>query len=170
MKLFRRRKPETAEEEDELVFDIDGEEEDSGHEMAEAAARTGTSADAAAPGAASSPAAQAGPILTPNDPLAQMRADADAEIAAAENPPEGAPASPKPDDVLDAGLMDLFREAKKEVQESTLASELPDIPIQDLLGDLVSVSRRLGVRPRPRLKPNPGQADERHLESHQGGK
>ena len=68
------------------------------------------------------------------------------------------------------GLMDLFREAKNEVQESTLASELPDIPIQDLLGDLVSVSRRLGVKPRPRLEPNPGQAGKRALEPDKGGK
>ena len=159
MKLFRRRKPENAEEEDELLLDADAAAEDSIREIAEA--ETGASTD--------SPA-QAGGVPPTDDPLAQMRADAAAEIAAAENPPEGAPASPKPDDVLDAGLMDLFREAKNEVQESTLASELPDIPIQDLLGDLVSVSRRLGVKPRPRLKPNPGQADERHLESHQGGK
>ena len=159
MKLFRKRKPEHAEEEDELLLDADPAQEDSIREMTEA--ETGASTDPLAQ-------AEAGPPT--NDLFAQMRADADAEIAAAENPPEGAPASPKPDDVLDAGLMDLFREAKNEVQESTLASELPDIPIQDLLGDLVSVSRRLGVRPRPRLKPNPGQADERHLESHQGGK
>jgi len=159
VKLFRRHKPENAEEEDDLVSNTDAAEEGSTREPTGAA--TGASTD--------SPA-QAGGVPPTDDPLAQMRADAAAEIAAAENPPEGAPASPKPDDVLDAGLMDLFREAKNEVQESTLASELPDIPIQDLLGDLVSVSRRLGVKPRPRLKPNPGQADERHLESHQGGK
>ena len=159
MRLFRRRKPENAEEEDELLLDADAAEEDAIRETTEA--ETGASTD--------SPA-QAGGVPPTDDPLAQMRADAAAEIAAAENPPEGAPASPKPDDVLDAGLMDLFREAKNEVQESTLASELPDISIEDLLGDLVSVSRRLGVKPRPRLKPNPGQADERHLESHQGGK
>ena len=170
MKLFRRRKPETAEEEDELVFDIDGEEEDSGHEMAEAAARTGTSADAAAPGAASSPAAQAGPILTPNDPLAQMRADAAAEVAAAENPPEGATASPQPVDALDAGLMDLFLEAKNEVQEITLGSELPDIPIQDLLSDLVSVSEDLGITPRVRAKPRQDRVLDSGLEPDQGGK
>ena len=153
MRLFRRRKPENAEEEDDLISNTDAAEEDSTREP------TG-----AATGASTDPPTQAEAVPPTNDPLAQMRADAAAEIAAAENPPEGAPASPKPDDVLDAGLMDLFREAKNEVQESTLASELPDIPIQDLLGDLVSVSRRLGVRPRPRLEPNPGQADEDGLE------
>lgn len=158
MRLFRRRKPENAEEEDELVLDRDAAEEDSIREITEA--ETGASTD--------SPA-QAGAVPPADDPLAQMRADAAAEVAAAENPPEGAPASPQPVDALDAGLMDLFLEAKNEVQESTLASELPDIPIQDLLGDLVSVSRRLGVKPRPRLEPNPGQAGERGLEPHQGG-
>ena len=170
MKLFRRRKPENAEEEDELVFDIDAAEEDSGHEMAEAAAGTGTSADAAAPEAASSPAAQAGPILTPNDPLAQMRADAAAETGAAETPSEGAAPSPNLDDPLDAGLMDLFREAKNEVQESTLASDLPDIPIQDLLSDLVSVSECLGITPRVRAKPRQDRALDSDPELRQAGK
>lgn len=159
MKLFRRRKPENVEEEDELLLDADAAEEDSIREVTETAA-----------GASTDPPAQAGAVPPADDPLAQMRADAAAEVAAAQNPPEGGPPSPQPDDALDAGLMDLFREAKNEVQESTLASELPDIPIQDLLGDLVSVSRRLGVKPRPRLEPNPGQADERGLEPDQGGK
>jgi hypothetical protein len=159
VKLFRRRKPENAEEEDELLLDADAAEEASIREITEA--ETGASTD---------PPAQAGAVTPADDPLAQMRADAAAEVAAAQNLPEGAPASPQPVDALDADLMDLFLEAKNEVQESTLASELPDIPIQDLLGDLVSVSRRLGVKPRPRLEPNPGQADERGLEPDQGGK
>ena len=159
MKLFRRRKSENVEEEDELALDADAAEEDSIREITEA--ETGASTD--------SPA-QAGAVPPADDPLAQMRAEAAAEVAAAENPPEGAPASPQPDDTLDAGLMDLFREAKNEVQESTLASELPDIPIQDLLGDLVSVSRRLGVRPRPRPRAEPGPAGKRALEPDKGGK
>jgi hypothetical protein len=170
VKLFRRRKPENGEEEDELVFDTDGEEEDSGQEMAEATAGTGTSADAAAPDAAASPVAQAGPILTPNDPLAQMRADAAGEAAAAQTPFEGAAPAPQPDDPLDAGLMDLFREAKNEVQESTLASELPDIPIQDLLSDLVSVSECLGITPRVRAKPRQDRALDSDPELRQAGK
>ena len=170
MKFFRRRKPENGEEEDDLLFDTDGEEEDSGHEMAGATAGTGTSADAAAPEAASSPAAQAGPILTPNDPLAQMRAEAAAELAAAEKPSEGAAPSPQPDDPLDAGLMDLFREAKNEVQESTLASDLEDIPIQDLLSDLMSVSEGLGITPRVRAKPRQDRALDSDPELRQAGK
>jgi hypothetical protein len=138
VKLFRKRKPENDEEEDELAFDTDAAEEDSGQEMAEAAA---------------SPPAQAEPTLTPDDPLAQMRAEAAGETAVAENPSEGAAPSPQPDDPLDPGLMDLFREAKNEVEESTLASELPDIPIQDLLSDLVNVSQCLGITPRVRAQP-----------------
>ena len=170
MKLFRRRKPENAEEEDELVFGADAAEEDPGQEMAEAAATTGPSAGAAAPDAAASPVAQAGPILTPDDPLAQMRADAASETAAAETPSEGAAPSPNPDDPLDAGLMDLFREAKKEVQESTLASDLEDIPIQDLLSDLMSVSEGLGITPRVRAKPRQDRALDSEPELRAGGK
>jgi hypothetical protein len=170
VKLFRKRKPENGEEEDELVFDMDAAEEDSGQDIAEAAAGIGTSADAAAPEAVASPAAQAGPVLTPNDPLAQMRADAASEAAAAEEPAEGAAPSPKPDDPLDAGLMDLFLEAKNEVQESTLASELEDIPIQDLLSDLMSVSEGLGITPRVHARPRQDKVLDSDPELRQAGK
>ena len=170
MKLFRRRKPENGEEEDELIFDTDAGDEDPGQEMAEAASGTGAPTDAAAPEAASSPAAQAGPILTPNDPLAQMRAEAAGELAAAEKPSEGAAPSPQPDDPLDAGLMDLFLEAKNEVQESTLASDLEDIPIQDLLSDLMSVSEGLGITPRVHARPRQDRALDSDPELRQAGK
>ena len=155
MKLFRRRKPENGEEEDELAFEA---EEDPGQETAEAALE-----------AAVGPAADAGPTR-PDDPLAQMMAEAAAETAAAETPSEGAAPAPNPDDPLDARLMDLFREAKNEVEESTLASDLEDIPIQNLLSDLVSVSERLGITPRLRTQPNVGEADESALEPDQSGK
>ena len=169
MKLFGKRRKSDGEEEDDLVFDTDAAEEGSGQEMVEAAAETGTSADAAAPEAVASPAAQAGPVLTPNDPLAQMRADAASE-AAAEEPAEGAAPSPKPDDPLDAGLMDLFLEAKNEVQESTLASELEDIPIQDLLSDLMSVSEGLGITPRVHARPRQDKVLDSDPELRQAGK
>ncbi|HJX61646.1 MAG TPA: hypothetical protein VJ578_03665 [Dehalococcoidia bacterium] len=159
VKLFRRRKPENGEAEDELAFDADAAEEDPGQETAEAAL------DAAA-----GVAADAGPILAPLDPLAQMRADAAAEAAAAETPSEGAAPSPNPDDPLDAGLMDLFREANNEVQESTLASDLEDIPIQDLLSDLVSVSECLGITPRARPRPKQDRALDSDPELRQAGK
>jgi len=156
MKLFRKRKPENAEEEDDLLSDADTAEEDSVRDVTEAA--TGASTD---------PPAQTG-VVPADDPIAQMRADAAAEAAAAENPLEGAPATPG--DPLDSDLLDLFREAKEEVEETTLASQLPDIPIQELLGDLVTLSQRLGVKPRSRLEVNPDQAGELSLEPGQGGK
>ena len=156
MKLFRRRKPENGEAEDELAFEA---EEDPGQETAEAALE-----------AASGAPADAGPILAPDDPLAQMRAEAAAETGAAETPSEGAAPSPNLDDPLDAGLMDLFREAKNEVQESTLASDLEDIPIQDLLSDLVSVSQDLGITPRVRAKPRQDRALDSDPELRQASK
>jgi len=156
VKLFRRRKPENGEAEDELAFEAG---EDPGQETAEAALE-----------AAAGPAADAGPILAPDDPLAQMRAEAAAETGAAETPSEGAAPSPNLDDPLDAGLMDLFREAKNEVQESTLASDLEDIPIQDLLSDLVSVSQDLGITPRVRAKPRQDRALDSDPELRQASK
>lgn len=130
VKLFRKRhKSEDGEEEEELVLDTDSEEQEPAQEAAEAEP---------APAAA----------VPPSDPLAQIRADADNETAAGKTPSEGDAAPSQPDDSLDASLLELFREAKNEVEESTLASELADIPIQDLLSDLVSVSQELGATPR----------------------
>ena len=161
MKLFRmRRKPESGEEEKELVLDTDAQEEAFAQEMTEAEAETGASAGAPTPEAAASPAAQAAATPPPDDPLAQIRADAAGEIAAGEKPPEGGAASPQPDDPLDPDLLELFREAKNEVVESILASELPDIPIQDLLSDLVSVSQELEIALPARAKPNLDQASK----------
>lgn len=146
MKLFRtKRKPEDGEEEKELALDTDG---------------AGKASPEAEPGAAPPVDALAGLVGPPppsapqEDPLTQLSAEAPGELAAIEKPPESDPTSPGPDDALDAGLMDLFREAKNEVQDTTLASELPDIPIQELLGDLVSISRRLGISPQARAKSN----------------
>ena len=171
MKLFRmRRKPENGEAEQELVLDTDAQEEASAQEMTEAEAETVASAAAATPEPAAGPAAQAEAIPPPDDPLAQIRAEAPGEIAAGEEPPEGDPASPQPDDSLDPDLLDLFREAKNEVQEGTLASELPDIPIQDLLSDLVSVSQGLGITRRARAEPNQGKTGDHGRKPDQGGK
>jgi hypothetical protein len=121
MKFFRlRRKPESAEEEKELVLDADAEEE------------------------APAPA---------GDLLAQIGAEADAEIAAEEGAAEAEGGSPQGGDSLDPDLLDIFRSAKEEVEESTLASELEDIPAQDLLSDLMGVSHRLRTMPRPPAEP-----------------
>ena len=158
MKLFRmKRKAENGEEEKELVLETDAEEE--------APAEETTEAEADAPTAGSAQVA-----ATPDDPLAQLRAEAAAEVVPEETPVEGGAPAPTLDDPLDPGLLDLFREAKNEVQESTLASELPDIPIQDLLGDLVSVRQELGMRPEARPAPSPPKTRERHPRPDRGGK
>jgi hypothetical protein len=79
--------------------------------------------------------------------LAQIGAEADAELAKEEAAAaEGG--SPTDKDELDPELLDIFRDARNEVQESSLAAELEDIAVQQLLDDLASVSRRLGVPPR----------------------
>jgi LysM repeat protein len=57
------------------------------------------------------------------------------------------------DEPLDPALEQLFRQANAEAQESLAASELPDIPIQDLLNELVSLSRCLGIEPPARAEP-----------------
>jgi len=157
MKLFRKRKPENAEEEDDLLSDADTAEEDSVRDVTEAA--TGASTD---------PPAQTG-VVPADDPIAQMRADAAAEAAAAENPLEGAPATPQAGD-LESSLLDIFTEAKEEMEEATLASQLPDIPIQELLGDLVTLSQCLGVKPRPRLSVSPLEEGELSIDPDEGGK
>jgi hypothetical protein len=153
VKLFRMKpKPEDGAEEKELVLDTEDEATPSA--TVEAEAKAGESAAAATPEAAAGLDGQTPPSAAEADPLAQFRAEAAGEIAAGDEAPEGAPASPQPDDALDPDLLDIFREAKNEVEESTLASELPDIPIQELLGDLVSISQRLGISPQARPKPN----------------
>ena len=50
-------------------------------------------------------------------------------------------------DGADDGLMDLFRDAKEEDEDDSLASEVEDVSISDLLGDVLGVSSRLGVKP-----------------------
>ncbi|UCH86940.1 MAG: LysM peptidoglycan-binding domain-containing protein [Dehalococcoidia bacterium] len=47
-----------------------------------------------------------------------------------------------------------------EPEESTPTSQPEDIPIQDLLSDLVGVSHRLGVAPRPRTEPASDEAPD----------
>ena len=161
MKLFRmRRKSENGEEEKELILDTDAEDEDAVEEMDEAEAETGGPPGAPTLAAVAGPSDQTDASALRADPLAQISAEAAGEPAAAEKPPDGDPASPQTQDSLDDSLLDLFREAKNEVQETTLGSELPDIPIQELLGDLVSISRRLGIPSKVRAKPNPHPSDD----------
>ena len=157
MKLFRKRKPENAEEEDDLLSDGDPAEEGSIRDVTEAATEGSTD-----------PPAQTGAFAPALDPVAQMRADAAAEVAS-ENPLEGAPATPQAGD-LESSLLDIFTEAKEEMEEATLASQLPDIPIQELLGDLVTLSQCLGVKPRPRLSVSPLEEGELSIDPDEGGK
>jgi hypothetical protein len=142
MKLFRvGRKPKSGEENRELVLDTEAEPQ------APVQDETGTEVEAEAPADAAPAEAEA--RAPEGDLLTQIGAEADSEIEA-----EGG--SPQEDEPLDPELLDIFREAKNEVLESTLASELEDIPAQDLLTDLMGVSRQLGTALRARARPDKG--------------
>ncbi len=86
------------------------------------------------------------------DPLAALAVDlpATAEVAPAANG-EGTTdaatsvADALKDDSLDLDLLDIFRDAKKETEEGSLAAEVEDIAIGDLLSDLVGIGGELGV-------------------------
>lgn len=85
------------------------------------------------------PAATETPPAADADPLAGMQAQIGGEATAG----DGVPGA-------DDGLMDLFRGMKEEVEEGSLASEVDDVSIGDLLGDVLGVSTRLGVKPAQR--------------------
>ncbi len=78
---------------------------------------------------------QEAPVLAPDDPLADV-----AEAAAA------------PEDPMDPGLLDIFRDAKEETEEGSLASEVENVAIGDLMSDLMSISNRLGISPAARKR------------------
>lgn len=95
------------------------------------------------------------------DPLAGIQADAMAADAAdalslAGAPAEGAAGGVPPD--LGSDLLDVFREAKQENEEGSLASELEDVSIGDLLGDVMGISSRLGIKPTQRREEPPAEA------------
>jgi hypothetical protein len=141
MKLFRvRRKAKSGEEDKELVLDTDAEPQAPAPDTTEPETEPETSPDAAAE--AEAPAQGEAPAPE-GDLLAQIGAET-----------EGG--EPQEDDSLDPDLVDIFREAKNEVEESTLASELEDIPAQDLLSDLMGVRHRLNMTPRSRAEPGKG--------------
>jgi hypothetical protein len=139
MKLFRlRHKPKSGEEEKKLVLDTDAEAEPEADVEPEASTDTPTpyaEAQAEAP-------APEGDLMT------QISAETNGEIEAEEKASE--------EDPLDPDLVDLFREAKNEVEESSLASELEDIAAQDLLNDLVGIRHRLDTMPRTRPEADEG--------------
>ena len=152
-RLFRRSRK-AAGGEEELPLDTDIEGQAQAQEVTEAEPKAGASADAPTPAAAPEDAAPARGPAPEGDLLAQTDAEAGSEVGAAGKAPENDGASPQGDDPPGPALVDVFREAKNEAVESTLASELADIPIQDLLSDLVSVSQRLGIAPRARAEPD----------------
>lgn len=104
----------------------------------------------------------------PPDPLGSLSSDAPAPDPAADTPQADGEEAPKPEgDALaglaDAGgdsdgagddLLDIFRDAKEESEEGSLVKELDDVPISDLLTDVVSLSQRLGVTPSSERKPD----------------
>jgi LysM repeat protein len=87
------------------------------------------------------------------DPLVELGAEAHTEA----RPSENGAASHEVDEPLDPGLVRLFLEANAEAEASLTASELPDIPIQDLLNELVSLSRSLGIERPYHTQPATGQ-------------
>lgn len=52
-------------------------------------------------------------------------------------------------------LLDIFRDAKDETEEGSLVKELDNVPISELLTDVVSLSQQLGVTPSGNRKPTP---------------
>jgi LysM repeat protein len=86
------------------------------------------------------------------DPLVELGAEAGSEAnTGGRRPVNGA--ALETDEPLDPALEQLFRQANAEAQESLAASEPPDIPIQDLLNELVSLGRCLGIEPPARAQP-----------------
>jgi LysM repeat protein len=87
--------------------------------------------------------------------------DTDAEAQdPAQDTPEAEGVLLQEDDPLDPNLLDIFHAAKNEVEESTPPSGLADIPVQDLLSDLVGVSYRLHATSRVRAEPGYGEAPD----------
>src|SRR4030042_2076331 len=86
------------------------------------------------------------------DPLVELGAKVGSEADTGGRLPLNG-AAPETDEPLDPALVRLFLEANAEAQESLAASELPDIPIQDLLNELVSLGRCLGLEPPARAQP-----------------
>lgn len=137
MKLFRReRKRQSAEEEKAPVLDTDVEARPSAHDE--------TAPEAKADAPTDTPAPQGNPLV---HVIPEADAETKAEDKTEDKPPDAEVALLQEDDSLDSDLMDIFREAKNEAQESTLAAEVEDIPIRELLRELAEVCRLLGIPP-----------------------
>jgi murein DD-endopeptidase MepM/ murein hydrolase activator NlpD len=104
---------------------------------------------------ATDPLAGLAPESAP-DPLAGL-AEA-APVVDGGGPAEGAEDKPKDpllDDSLDMDLLDIFRDAKNESEEGNLASEVDEVSITDLLGDINGIRVGLGIKARPAPLPEP---------------
>jgi len=146
VKLFgRKRKRESDEEEKELVLDTEAEEQAPDQDDSDAKVKAEGTAEGDAP-LEEKASAPGGDLLT------EIGAEADSEIEAEETALGGEGGPSQADDSLDAGLLDIFRDAKEEVGETTLASELEDVPVQDLLNDLLGLRHHLGVGPQARAE------------------
>jgi len=69
--------------------------------------------------------------------------------------------APTEEEAADGDLLDIFRDAKNEVVENSLASEVDHVSIADLMKDLAGITVDLGVKPRVRATepaPGPGEA------------
>ena len=144
MKLFKLRQKPGNEQTTELVMDTelepDSEALDSAQEPptpAEAPAPAGGAVDPPSDGREAEPASEARPAAPHDDLFAELSAGA-AEEPAAE------------DDELDPGLLDIFRDARNEVEEGNLAAQLDNIPIDDLLTEAIGIGQRLGISVRAR--------------------
>jgi LysM repeat protein len=90
--------------------------------------------------------------VSPDAPPDFLRKDATAESGAESSGATEVPAAdPQPagegkaDDALSPDLLDIFRDAKNDVAETGLASEVEDVSLDSLLADLESVSKGLGL-------------------------
>ncbi|KPK46946.1 MAG: hypothetical protein AMJ77_04720 [Dehalococcoidia bacterium SM23_28_2] len=146
MRLFgRKRKRESDGEEKELVLDTEAEEQAPDQDDSDAEVKTEAAAEGDAPPEEKASAPE-------GDLLGQIGAEADSEIEAGEAALEAEGGASKEDDSLDPDLADIFRDAKEEVEEGTLAAELENVPVQDLLNDLLGLGHHLGIGSRGRAE------------------
>jgi murein DD-endopeptidase MepM/ murein hydrolase activator NlpD len=110
---------------------------------------------APAPEETPDPLAGLGEAAAP-DPLAALGAPSPvAADGAAPADSEGSQPKDPFDDALDMDLLDIFRDAKKETEEGSLAGQVEEVSIADLLGDVETIRSRLGIKARPAPPPEP---------------
>jgi hypothetical protein len=144
MKLFRSKgKHDDPDSEKELVLDT-GADGDSSPE-AQSPPEPGPAPAASEEAATEIPADQVEQPASQDNFLAEISAQASKEMAEQEQPADGAPS--QDDDALDPGLLDIFKDARTEVEEGCLAADLENIPAQEILEEMRAVSHGLGIPP-----------------------